>query len=106
MVTSEHIITDLGNKLRLERISGRYGIADHEVDEAQTVLRRESTVVDIDSGGVRPVTGDPEDDAVLATARLGGARYLVTNDTGLLGLSPYEGVRIVTPGTFRDLLPE
>jgi len=32
--------------------------------------------------------------------------YLVTNDAGLLALSPYGGICIVTPGTLRDLLPE
>ena len=53
---------------------------------------------------IRPVTGDSEDDAVLATARPGSAQYLVTGDTGLLGRSVYEGIKIVTPRAFLTLL--
>jgi uncharacterized protein len=48
-----------------------------------------------------PVTGDPEDDAVLATARLGRADYLVTGDRGLLDLGRHGAARILT---LRDFL--
>ncbi|MFN8556542.1 MAG: hypothetical protein U0531_04040 [Dehalococcoidia bacterium] len=47
------------------------------------------------------ITGDPEDDAVLATARLGQVDYLVTGDRGLLALGNHSGVGIIRP---RDLL--
>jgi putative PIN family toxin of toxin-antitoxin system len=105
VITSEQIIEELGRKLRLERIGGRYGIAPEEIESVETLLRREATVVLVPAGEVRTITGDPEDDTVLATARLGRARYLVTNDGGLLSLRSYVDTSIVTPGAFRDLLP-
>ena len=50
------------------------------------------------------MTGDPEDDYVLATGRLARADYLVTGDRGLLDLVAYAGMRIVTPRAFVELL--
>ena len=41
---------------------------------------------------------------MLATACLGGAASLVSGDHLLLGLGTYEGIRIVTPGAFIELL--
>ena len=104
VVTSEHIIEEVDSKLRLKRIGGRYGVTHDEIEALQSLLRRHAIMVPLPV--LLPViTGDPEDDAVLATARLGQADYLVTNDTGLLALRSYAGTRIVTPGAFRDLLP-
>ncbi|MGE3911651.1 MAG: putative toxin-antitoxin system toxin component, PIN family [Chloroflexota bacterium] len=50
------------------------------------------------------VTGDPEDDYVLATARVGSADYLVTGDKELLGLQQFHGTRIVSPREFLFVL--
>ncbi len=52
---------------------------------------------------VLPITGDPDDDTVLATARLGRVTHLVTGDRGLLALGVHEGIRIVTPRDFLAL---
>jgi hypothetical protein len=50
---------------------------------------------------VRGVAADPDDDAVLAAALDGGARYLVTGDHALRDLSSFQDVEIVTA---RELL--
>ena len=50
------------------------------------------------------VTGDPEDDYVLATSRLAQVDYLMTGDKGLLQLRQHEGTQIVSPREFLDLL--
>lgn len=53
----------------------------------------------------RFVPGDPKDDMVVATALAAGAGYLVTGDRRhLLALGDYEGVRILGPRAFLDLL--
>jgi predicted nucleic acid-binding protein len=46
------------------------------------------------------ITNDPEDDYVLATARLAEASYLVTGDHVLLGMRDYSGAKIVSPREF------
>lgn len=50
------------------------------------------------------VPDDPEDNMIVATAVAAGADYLVTGDRHLLSLEQYQGIRIVTPRQFLDLL--
>ncbi|HEX9990949.1 MAG TPA: putative toxin-antitoxin system toxin component, PIN family [Chloroflexia bacterium] len=53
---------------------------------------------------IPPVTRDPKDDYLLAYALLGRADYLVTGDDDLLVLGAIEGVEIVRPAEFREVL--
>jgi putative PIN family toxin of toxin-antitoxin system len=58
---------------------------------------------------VRPVempavTRDPDDDVFFATARLGGARYLVSEDKDQLAVGDYEGIAVVTAEAFLRIL--
>jgi putative PIN family toxin of toxin-antitoxin system len=46
---------------------------------------------------------DPADDAFLALAAAGRARYIVSGDKHLLALREYRRVKIVTPREFLDL---
>lgn len=50
------------------------------------------------------VCRDKDDDVVLTTAVAGKADAIVTGDDDLLTLEIYEGIRIVTPREFLDLL--
>src|SRR5262245_9071181 len=47
------------------------------------------------------VPGDPEDSPILQAALAAGAHFLVTNDTALLSLSSYEGLKIVSMSEYR-----
>jgi predicted nucleic acid-binding protein len=82
----------------------RYRIAEADVRWARDLLDEVADLVMVTPEAVLPVTGDPEDDAVLATARLARAGYLVTGDRGLLALGRYEGTEIFTPRRFLDIL--
>ena len=46
---------------------------------------------------------DPKDDMLLEIAVNGRASHLVTGDSDLLQLDPFEGVRILTPSAFLNL---
>jgi predicted nucleic acid-binding protein len=61
-------------------------------------------IVEVPSGSLLPVSRDPDDDHVLAAAVVGEADCIVTGDKDLLVLDPYEGIRIVTPREFLDVL--
>lgn len=50
-----------------------------------------------------PVSRDPSDDWVLATALAGQATLIVTGDDDLLTLESFAGVEIVTPRQFLEL---
>ena len=52
----------------------------------------------------RPVSRDRDDDKVLATAVAGHADIIVTGDDDLLVLREYEGIRILSPRQFVELM--
>ena len=104
LIGSEHIISTTVAKLRLPRIARRYPVAEEDVTDFEGLLRQRAIIVPVQAEDILPITGDPEDDTVLATARLGEADYLVTGDRGLLALGSYERTRIVTPRQFFDML--
>ena len=47
---------------------------------------------------------DPDDDKYIAAAIEGRAGFVVAGDSDLLDLKQYDGIRIVTPRAFLDLL--
>ena len=106
LVTSAGIITEADEKLRLPRIARRYAATPDLARDTLALLRNEAEVVLVPAAERRVVTGDPEDDLVLAAGRLGRADYLVTGDKGLLALGNYEGMRIVSPREFVQILAQ
>jgi uncharacterized protein len=104
-ITSEGIYTKLEEKLALPRIARRYHVQTaHDTSWIQGLLRTQAEVVLIPLAERPSVTDDPEDDYVLATGRLAQADYLVTGDRGLLDLVEYEGMNIISPREFVELL--
>jgi uncharacterized protein len=101
VITSDGIIAELRANLRLPRIARRYNVRNpQDVQWIEGLLRVQAQVVFVPHHEVRSVTGDPEDDLVLATARLAQADYLVTGDHGLLVLGQYEATKVVSPRDF------
>jgi len=103
---SSGMIGEVGAKLLAPRISGRYHVTPADADAFVQLLWIQADVVDVPATLIRHVTGDPEDDYVLATCVAGAADYLVTGDKELLALTSHEGVRIVNPRAFAELLEE
>lgn len=54
--------------------------------------------------GIPAVSRDPDDDKYLAAAVEGRATFVVTGDPDLLDVREYEGVRIVSPRQFLEVL--
>ena len=103
-VTSDHIIARFEAKLTDPVLVQRFSFWPAVGRELLPLLRTQTTIVPVLPAAVLPITGDPEDDTVLATAVLGQAVYLVTGDRRLLALGIYEGIRILTPRDFRAVL--
>jgi predicted nucleic acid-binding protein len=95
---------ELVDNLTRPKITRRYAITWDTPKATAALLRRDGVQVDVQDRDIFAVTGDPEDDLVLATARLGNAEYLVTRDKRLLGLDTYAGTSIVEPHTFLSIL--
>jgi len=77
-----------------------------EPDEALRWIADLEAIADLvqDLGGVTGVCRDPADDAVLAAAVEGRADAIVTGDADLLDLHEYQGIAIITPRAFLDLI--
>jgi putative PIN family toxin of toxin-antitoxin system len=106
VIISEGMLDELAGKLASPRIADRYGIRSDDALAVNALLWTAGTLVAVSEDDVEPVTGDPEDDLVLATARLGRADCLVTGDRRLLALARYGQVIVVSPRDFLTLLDE
>jgi putative PIN family toxin of toxin-antitoxin system len=102
VVISEGILAEVSTKLLDPSIGGRLGVTTADVTAVMRLLRSEATLVLPLSPPV--VTGDPEDDYVLATVTRARADYLVTGDKGLIALHHHGGSQIISPRDFSDLL--
>ncbi len=58
-----------------------------------------ATIVDI-AGKVHSIAEDPDDNAILETAIVGTAHYLISGDSHLLKLKEFAKVKIVTASEF------
>jgi putative PIN family toxin of toxin-antitoxin system len=97
------MIAELEDKLHSPKLA-RYQLTEADIQSVLTLIRSQADLVDVLPQDVRAGTGDPENDLVLATARLGHADYLVTGDRGLLRLGSYEGTVMITPAAFMTSL--
>ncbi len=79
-------------------------IAPGDVDELLGLLQEGSEAVSPIGRPIPRVCRHVKDDYLLAYALVGRANYLVTGDDDLLVLGEVEGVKIVTPSAFLEIL--
>ena len=79
----------------------RLGVSEPLVIRLEKRFARRTTVTNVRLGSRPKVSRDPDDNLMIATARSGKARFLVTNDQDLLDITAQEQARlrleIVTP---------
>ncbi len=102
LVLSPQIVEEVEHALAQARIRKYL----REPKEAQLWLADIVAVADFveDTGRVVGVCRDPADDMVLAAAVEGRADAIVTGDRDLLSLEVYEGIAILAPRAFLNLL--
>lgn len=69
-----------------------------------TIVQIASDAETVELDDIPPVSRDPKDDKFLATARAGGAAYLISEDNDLLDLGEYEGTQILSVAAFLFIL--
>ena len=85
------------------RVLLQRGIAASLVEDFVTAIHLQALVTD-NLYIVRHIQDDPSDDMFLAAALEGQAEYIVTLDRHLLRVGPYNGIHIVRPARFLELL--
>ena len=82
-------------------VLSRLGVSEALVKRLEERFKRRQTVTLVSLGARPRVSRDPDDNIMIATARSGKARFLVTNDHDLLDIPAPEQARlrmaIVTP---------
>lgn len=101
LVVSDHILAEVTRTFLDPYFARRLSAGQIEV--ALLLLQTGAEVVPL-TANVSGVATHPEDDHVLATAVSACADYLVTGDTMLQKLGEYEGVKIIGPRQFLELL--
>jgi putative PIN family toxin of toxin-antitoxin system len=94
MVTSEILVEELREKL-LRKLK----ISPPDVIEIIASYRERCEIVSPRPLPF-PVSRDPDDDWVIATAVAGECACIVSGDNDLLALGAYEGIRMIRPGSF------
>lgn len=103
LLLPEALVTEFSTKVsRKPSLSAR--ISAEELHEFLSLLLEISEQIMAIETRIPAVTRAPKDDYLLAYALVGEADYLVTGDRDLLTLGEVEGVTIVTPRTFWELM--
>ncbi len=101
LVVSEPILTELAHTFEDPYFLQRRTAEQMAADIA--LLSQQATITSI-TVEVHGVATHPEDDLILATAVSFHADYLVTGDSQLQKLGAYQGVTILSPRAFLDLI--
>ncbi len=103
LVSSLYLVEELLHVLSYPRIAKRLSLDEGELAIIVAVLLAKAEVT---LGRLRlpGTTRDPKGDAVVACAKEGEADYIISGDQDLLVLGEYEGILIVTPGQFVEML--
>ena len=99
LLISVAVLAEAYEVLSRKRFS-RY-INEEDARNFIAALTREAELVDVK---VKiSASRDPKDDKLLELAVSGRATHIVTGDSDLLALDPYQGTRILTPSSLLEL---
>lgn len=101
LVLSPAIVDEVLRALAYPKVRRLFGRGDARLWFEDIIVLADLVAGDVALSGV---CADPDDDKYLAAAIEGRAAFVVTGDRALLGLREYEGIRIVPPRAFLDLL--
>jgi putative PIN family toxin of toxin-antitoxin system len=91
-------------RVEVERfVSIKFGMSTHEAAEVMDDYLEFGIEVTI-TGNLRNVCRDHKDDVIVECAVIGDAHLIVSGDKDLLSLHSYEGIEIVSPARFLELL--
>ena len=82
---------------------GKFGWTNMEVEEALAFYLTGAIRVLL-SGDLRGICRDPNDDMIFECAVRANASVIVSGDKDLLAVKTYEGIRVLTPREFLQLL--
>ena len=105
IIVSKMILEEVRRSLDYPKVRKKIDATDEELDAWVDSL---GVLADVVSGvpEVRVVESDPDDDMYVAAALDGRRDFIVSGDRHLLELEEVQGVRIITPRQFLDVLSD
>jgi putative PIN family toxin of toxin-antitoxin system len=103
LVISQAILAEIDRVFRYPKIAKRHRWSEEQL---QTFLDNLSHIAILTPGtlSLAVITDDPPDDRYLECAVEGEAAYIVSGDRLLLRLGVYQGIPILTPRAFLEVL--
>ncbi len=103
LVISEDMLAEYQRVLGYRRIQ-THGIATPAQISALISKIREAATFVVPDKALNVIARDPDDNKFLECALAGGADYIVSGGAHLLDIGQYDGIQIVTPAAFLDVL--
>jgi uncharacterized protein len=106
LIISPGIIKEIGRVLQYPKVKKALEKQQITSQEVEEVILKVLRVALITPGEilVEAVPGDPTDDMVIACALEGKADFIISGDHHLTDLESYQGIKILDPATFYELL--
>ena len=104
LLVSEEILEELISVAVRPKIVKYLGKRD--MDSFLKILLQKSELVNIKEGESLNIAEDPDDNMVLQTAVVGGARYIVSGDNHLISLGSFREIKILTVAGMLKILDE
>ena len=98
IILCEEILSEIANNLKR-----KIRLPDDVIHQILLLLRSHSTLVTPQKVDIKACR-DKKDLMVLSSAIAGKVQYVITGDKDLLSVGKFEGVKIVDPRTFWDVL--
>ncbi len=103
LIISTTIIHEAAKVLRYPHIQDRYQLSESEIKGFITALRTQSIIVPRKIK-LEIIKEDPTDNKFIEAAVEGQADYIVSGDSHLKDLKNYQGIEIVSPVEFLEIL--
>ena len=104
LILSALIVREILEVLQRPEVTDKIRFAEGIDTRRVLDLLSEAELVELPADNIPQVSRDPKDNKFLATAVLGDADHVVSEDRDLLDLGEYQGIRIVDVSVFLKIL--
>lgn len=94
---SEILIEEVRRALQKPKLIRNYAYSTHEAETWMLSLRDRLFIIEHPLPIIENGCRDPDDDHVLAAAKVSGARAIITGDLDLLSLGTFQDIEIMNP---------
>lgn len=106
LIASKQMLSECERILRHRNLQDSLGVEVLPTNNLMAMLWERIQVVNVVLPALTRVVPNPFDEILLASARAGNVAFLVTEEETLLTLGKYEGVTIVAPEQFINMLAD